>query len=372
MVLRTIAALIMALLPLAAHAQEKYVLGAPTAMTGPYAFVGVSMEKGIRIAVEEINAAGGVNGTKLDLLLEDTASDRAQTVTLARRMALKDRALAIIGPNTSTDAMAAGPLVMDLKIPMITNTPSPAVRKIGEWIFTIPEAPSDIMVGLAKFGIEQLKIKKIAFVSVRDNILFSEQRTVVRDHMAAAGAQVVADDTISSLDSDFTALSTKIASAGVDAISLYMPPEQAANLLLQARQAGLSKDVKLLAPPGHVSQPYLTTGGKAVEGTYLVADYHPGTPSELNRHFVEVFKKRYNTPPDNWAAVGYNAVQLFKTAALKAAPNVTRESLRGALSQITNMPSVLGKGKYSIGPERAPSYGGIILVVKDGAFVPVN
>lgn len=361
------AAALSAVLANPAVAQGQIAVGAPLALTGPYAFVGVAMSKGVTLGVEELNNKGGINGAKINLIIEDSASDKAQTVTLVNRMITRDQVLAIIGPATTIEVTAVGPLVNEKEVPLLTNSPSPEVRKFGKWSFNITAAPADIMLNLAKYGVEKMKIKRVAMVAARENETFQTQKNVVRDYWKANGVTIVSDDSLAATDTDFTALGTKLADANLDAISVYIPPDQAANLVIQARQAGMSDKVRIVAPPGIVSQSYIQTGGATTEGTVLVADYFPDNPSEMNKAFVAAYRAKYGQVPDNWAAVGYTAVAILEKSIREGGP--TRVKLRDAMEKIKDLPTVLGDGKFTMGQNRAPGYGAAILTVKNGKFV---
>ena len=325
------------------------------------------MQKGVTLGVEEINKKGGINGAKINLIVEDSASDKAQTVTLVNKMIARDNVLAIIGPATTIEVAAVGPLVNEKEVPLLTNSPSADVRKFGKWSFNVTAAPADIMLNLAKYGVEKMKIKRVAMVAARENETFQTQKNVVRDYWKANGVTIVSDDSLAATDTDFTALGTKLADANIDALSFYIPPEQAANLVMQARQAGMSDKVKFIAPPGIVSEAYIKTGGAMTEGTVLVADYFPDNPSDFNKAFVAAYRAKYGQPPDNWAAVGYTAALIMEKSIREGGAN--RAKLRDAMEQIKDMPTVLGNGKFTIGQNRAPNYGAAILMVKGGKFV---
>lgn len=348
-------------------AQAPITIGAPLALTGPYAFVGVAMQKGLTLGIEEINKKGGINGTKITLMVEDSASDKAQTLTLVNKMIARDNVLAIIGPATTIEVAAVGPLVNEKEVPLLTNSPSADVRKYGKWSFNVTSAPSDIMVNLAKYGVEKMMVKRVAMIFSRENETFQTQKNVVRDYWKANGVTIVSEDSLAAADTDFTALGTKLADANIDALSFYIPPEQAANLVMQARQAGMSGKVKFIAPPGIVSEAYIRTGGAMTEGTVLVADYFPDNPSGFNNSFVVAYRAKYGQPPDNWAAVGYTAAQILENSIREG--GVNRAKLRDAMEKIKDMPTVLGNGKFTIGQNRAPNYGAAILMVKGGKFV---
>ncbi len=350
-----------------AKAQAPITIGSPLALTGPYAFVGVAMSKGINLGIEELNRNNGINGTRINLIMEDSASDKAQTVTLVSRMIARDQVLAILGPATTIEVSAVGPLVNEKQVPLLTNSPSAEVRKYGKWSFNVTAAPADIMVKLANYGLDKMQVKRVAFVAARENESFQTQKNVVRDYWKSHGVVIVSDDALAAGETDFTALASKLTDSDIDALCVFIPPEQAANLVLQARQAGMPEKVRLIAPPGVVSESYLKIGGPAVAGTILVADYFPGSMTEINKAFIAAYRAKYGDVPDNWAAVGYTAVQILRKAIEEGGPD--RAKLRDAMEHIKDMPTVLGNGSFTIGPERAPSYGAAILTVRDGKFV---
>lgn len=350
-----------------ANAQARINIGAPLAQTGPYAFVGVSMMKGVTYGVEEINRKGGINGARINLILEDSASDKAQTVTLVNRMITRDQVVAIIGPATTIEATAVVALVNEKEVPLLTNSAALAVRNAGKWSFNVASAPNDIMTRLAKYGTDNMKVKRVAMVAARENETFQTWKNLVRDQWKSQGVEIVSDDTLAASDSDFTALATKLADAKVDTVGLFVPPEQSANLIIQARQAGLSNKVRVVASPGSATQSYIQAGGATTEGTVLVADYYPETPTEINKSFVAGFRAKYGQPPDNYAAMGYSTVQILEKAMRES--GTTRAKVRDGVEKIAAMPTVLGDGKFTMATGRAPVYGAAILQVKGGKFV---
>jgi len=149
---------------------EEIILGAPLSMTGTYGYIGPDVQKGMMQAIDEVNASGGAGaGRTLKLLVDDDGSDRNQSITLARRMALQDNALAIVGPNSTVTALAVAPVVNDLKIPMLGIAVSSAVTQAGPWSFHVMAPPNLLMTGLAKFTMDKLKPKTVLTVAGRDN-----------------------------------------------------------------------------------------------------------------------------------------------------------------------------------------------------------
>ena len=322
---------------------QEIPVGVPMALTGPYAFVGIAVRNGIVLALEEANERGTLAPARLRIIGEDTASDKGQSITLANRLNAVDKVLIMLGPTSSIEGLAAAPVANDLKMPMFTSAVSGDILKAGPWSYKITASPADIMAEFGRFAADRLKLKKTVYVFNRDNDGLVTQKNVFRDVLKAAGGEVVAEEGILGSDTDFVAI--------------------------QARQAGLSDKVTILAPPSMASQAFIKTGGKAVEGTYLVADYFEGADTPQNKTFVAAFRAKHKAAPDNWAAVGYALGSIAVDVLKIAGPNADRETVRASFGKLGRVPTVLGDGSFEFGPDRAPRYGAAILAVRGGAFV---
>ena len=354
-----------------AFAQDADIpVGVPMALTGPYAFVGVPIRNGIVTALEQANAEGKLWG-KIRIIEADDNSDKGQAVTLTNRMATVDKVLMILGPTSSIEGTAAAPVANDLKVPMFTSAVSADVLKAGPWSYKVTSSPVDIMAELGAHAAKSMGVKKAIFVFNRDNDGFVAQKNAARDTMKAAGVAILGEEGILGSDTDFVALATKLAESGADCLYVGSPAEQGANLIIQARQAGLADTVRVIAPPSMASAAFIKAGGKAVEGAVVVADYFEGTDTPINKAFVAAYRAKYKQAPDNWAAVGYTLGSLAVAVLKAAGPGADREKVRAAFATIKDAPTILGRGTYSFGPDRAPHYGAAIITVKNGAFVQV-
>lgn len=357
-----------------AFAQVKEVpIGVFNAMTGVYAFGGVPIQNAMKLALEEANANNVLpGGAKFKIFEGDTAGEKGQTVNLVNQFVKRDNVAMIIGPTTSFEALAGAPAANDLKVPMLAIGSSAGILSAGPWSFKIQSTPSDIMGYMGEFAVEKLGIKKIAMVYDHSNDGYLNQTKSLAEYMTKAGSKVVAEEKFLSSDSNFLALATKLTNMDVDAIFLAAPAEVGGNMILQFRQAGLDPDVRILGPSTLGSLGFMKTGGKAVEGAYILADYSPLSPSPMNQAFVRAYQAKYKTMPDNWAGMGYALAQVAIQAVRNAGPNPTREKIRDALSKLNNVPMVLGTGTWSIDANRSPTYGGVMLQVKNGTFVAVQ
>ncbi len=348
---------------------QEVKIGVVLSNTGTFAFVGAPVINAVRLAYEELMAANYFGNTKVTLMVEDNRSDRAEAITLINRMATRDQATIIIGPVSTGEAMAAAPVAVDLKIPLFTTATSPDVLKAGPWIFKSTETAEQFMAPLGTHVVQKAKPRNCFYVFIRDNEGYVRQKNVLRDVIAAGGVKTVGDESILAADSDFTALATKIVSSKADCLYVGTPPEQGANIVLQARQAGMPASTVLVGNTGMGSDRYLKAGGKAVEGTLFPAEFVPTGVNEMGRKFIAAYTKKYNMAPDSWAGVGYTMMLVTANAIKTAGPNPTRDAVRQAMARTNKLPVVIGQGTFTLDADRIPSFGAAVLTIKDGKFV---
>jgi branched-chain amino acid transport system substrate-binding protein len=348
---------------------QEVKIGVVLSNTGTFAFVGAPVINAVRLAYEELMAANYFGNTKVTLMVEDNRSDRAEAITLINRMATRDQATIIIGPVSTGEAMAAAPVAVDLKIPLFTTATSPDVLKAGPWIFKSTETAEQFMTPLGTHVVQKAKPRNCFYVFIRDNEGYVRQKNVLRDVIAAGGVKTVGDESILAADSDFTALATKIVSSKADCLYVGTPPEQGANIVLQARQAGMPASTVLVGNTGMGSDRYLKAGGRAVEGTLFPAEFVPTGVNEMGRKFIAAYTKKYNMAPDSWAGVGYTMMLVTANAIKTAGPNPTRDAVRQAMARTNKLPVVIGQGTFTLDADRIPSFGAAVLTIKDGKFV---
>jgi branched-chain amino acid transport system substrate-binding protein len=351
-----------------ASAQEVKV-GVVLSNTGTFAFVGAPVINAVKLAHEELVAANFFGPTKVTLMVEDNRSDKQEALTLINRMATRDNAALIIGPVSTGEAMAAAPLANDLKVPLFTTATAPDVLKFGPWVYKSTETAEQFMTPLGKYVASTVKPKSCAFVFIRDNDGYIRQKDILRDVLKDGGVGVAGEESILAADSDFTAVATKIVASKADCLYLGTPPEQGANIVIQARQAGLPASTILLGNTGMSSSRYIGAGGKLVEGTYLPAEFVPAGVNDLGKAFIANYTKKYGTAPDSWAAVGYSMMLVTANAIKAAGPNPTRDGIREAMAKTKDLPVVIGQGKFTIDADRIPHFGAAVLQIKDGKWV---
>lgn len=367
--LATAAVTLVCALP-AAHAED-VTLGVVMSNTGTYAFVGTPVINAVRMAIDEMKASNYFGPTKVTLLVEDNRSNTQEALALLTRMATRDNAIMVIGPVATGEAMAAAPVANELKIPIFTTATSPAVLKPGPWVFKVTETADQYMSLLGDHVAQKRKPKACFTVTIRDNEGYILQHKAFRDNIKNGGVAIAAEESILSSDTDFTALATKIATTKADCLFLSTPPEQGANIILQARQAGMPANTLLVGNTGMGSVNFAKAGGAAVEGTLFSAESVPTGVNQLAKTFIENYTKRYNVAPDSWAMVGYSMGLIAGNAIKAAGPNPTREKVREAMLATKNLPVVIGRGTWSINDPatRIPSFGYAVMKIQGGKYV---
>lgn len=359
-------ALLMAALPARA---ETIKIGVAHAMTGPVAFVGIPVINSIKLAADEINQSGMLGANKIELDVQDDASDKTQGMTLARRFAADPQVILMMGPTSSISGLAVAPLANDLKLPMLTTALSGDVLKAGPWGFKGTIAPQDFIASMATFAHDTLKITKCALVFDRQNEATVSQKVLFGDLTKGMGVTILSDDGILGSDTDFAALTTKIVDEKPDCVFLSAQAPVDGNLTVQLRQNGLPDSVRIIGATSMATDQYLQAAGAAAEGTYMMADFTPGGRDEAGKAFVAAYQKRFGAVADNYAAIGYTMMKLAGVALAKAGPHPTRQGFRDAFATMSPQPTILGSGTFTIDQDRFVHYGAAVLTVKGGKFV---
>jgi branched-chain amino acid transport system substrate-binding protein len=365
-----LAALAVGTSALAASAQEVRV-GISMALTGTYAFVGVPINNGILLGLEEAQSSGVLGPVKLVWTVEDSGSEKAQAITAVNRFATRDRMQLILGPTSSIEGAAAAPVANDLQIPMLSSALSEVVTNAGKWSFKVTAAPTTVMPILAKYAVEKLKLKSAVLVFTRDNEGYVSQKNTMKNAFGTS-VNILAEESVVGSDSDFQAMVTKIISLKPDGLFIASTPEIGANIIRQAKQAGLPDSTKLLGVSTMATPQFIKLGGSTVEGTVFVTDYFAGNPSEANKKFVDAYTKKYGSVPENWGAVGYTLAQMAVAAIKSAGPAPDREKIRDALAKTQDLPVVLGNGRLNLDANRNPFYGAVSLTVRNGELALVE
>src|SRR4051812_48951864 len=167
-------------------------IGVFNALTGNYAFGGVPIQNGMRLALEQANAAGMPGGAKFKIFEGDEAGEKGQAISLVNQFVKRDNVLMILGPTISASGLAAAPVANELQVPILAIGSSPGIPATGPWAFKIQATPVDIMNYLGKLSIEKLGIKRLVTIIDQSNDGYIGQKDALVTYMKGAGATIVA------------------------------------------------------------------------------------------------------------------------------------------------------------------------------------
>ena len=350
-----------------AGAGGEIVLGSYMCNTGSFATFGQSSTKAMEMAVEEINAKGGVLGKQIKLIVEDDQCKPEEAANAAQKLIQQDNVLCVIGEVASSNSLAAAPICQNAQTPMVTpSSTNPAVTETGDYIFRVCFTDDFQGVVMSKYATEDLKAKTAAIFSDVASDYSKGLSKVFRETFTADGGKILAEESYSQQDRDFRAQLTKFKPLDPDVV--YVPGYygEVSLILSQARQLGMT--ATFLGGDGWDSPKLVEIAGKAAEGGCFSNHYSKDDPNPVVQEFVKNFQAKYGEVPDALAACAYDAIRIVAQA-IETAGVEDRTAVRDALAKISNFDGVTGK--ITIDEKRNAKKSATILTVKDGkqAFV---
>jgi branched-chain amino acid transport system substrate-binding protein len=340
-------------------------IGEFASLTGKEAAFGQSSHKGTLLAIEELNAAGGLLGKQLELITEDNRSTPGESATIAKKLITRDKVVALLGEVASGRSLEAAPIAQASGIPMISpSSTNPKVTETGDYIFRV--CFIDPFQGrlLAEFAKRTLKARKVAIFSDVSAPYSVGLAQFFREPFVAGGGQIVAEQKYTGGDKDFSAQLTAIKSQNPDAIIVPGYYTDAGLIVRQARQLGIK--VPLFGGDGWEAPELLEiAGAEALQGTYYSTHFSSESTEPLAQQFVAAYKAKYNETPDAMAALGYDSAMVLADA-IRRANSTEGPKLRDALAATSNFPGATGA--TSLDAKRDASKPAVIITAKDGRF----
>jgi len=343
-------------------------VGEYSSMTGTTATFGQSTDQGIRLAVDEINKAGGVLGKRLRVFLEDDQSRPEEAATAATKLINQNHVVAMLGEVSSSRSLAAAPICQANRVPMVSpSSTNPRVTAVGDYIFRVCFIDSFAGAVMARFAAGSLKFKRVALlVDIRNDYSIG-LATYFREEFRKQGGEILAEQSYAEGDSDFHAQLTQIKAVNPEAI--YVPGyyTEVGTIARQARDLGIK--VPFLGGDGWDSPKLWEIGGEALNGCYFANHYSVDDPNPAVQKFVGDYNARYKAVPDALAALGYDATRIL-AAAIRRAGSTAGEKVRDALAATKDFPGVTGR--ITLNADRNPIKPAVMLRIENGRFVYVE
>ncbi len=344
---------------------DEIVIGANFELTGNHAQYGANANNGLKLAIKEVNDAGGVNGKKIKIVEADAKSEAAESVNAATKLISDDKVVALIGPAVTANVIAESQVATDNKVPIIApaaTNPDVTVEngQVKPFVFRscfIDPQQSEVM---AQFAAKDLNAKTAVLYLDSSSDYSKSLGKIFKEKFEADGGQVVMEEAFLAKDQDFKAALTKIQTANADVIFVPAYYEEVGKIVKQARELGIT--AAILGTDGWDDTKVVDIAGKdALNNTFFCTHYFEG--DEEVQGFIKAYQAEYNTDPNVFAALGYDAGKMLVNAIER--DGTDSEKIRANVENITDL--MVGTGKITMDPAtHNPIKGIVVIETKDG------
>lgn len=315
-------------------------IGLNLELTGNVSAYGSAEEKGAKLAVDEINKAGGVDGKTIEVITKDNKSDNSEAATVTTNLATESKVNVVVGPATSGATAAASPNASKAAVPLITpsgttdNLTLTSDGKTNPYVFRTTFVDSYQGDVLAKYASDHLKAKKV--VLFYDNSS-DYSKGIAKRFKKVYTDTIVAEATFQSGDTDFQSALTKLKDKEYDAIVMPGYYQETGTIIKQAREMGIASPI--LGPDGFADNKLVELAGASnVNKVYYISGFSAST-SDKAVQFVKAYQDKYGTSPSMFAALAYDSIYMAADAAKDSKTSV---DLAKRLAKLKDFEGVTG------------------------------
>lgn len=312
-------------------------IGVAEALTGGAAQYGIAIRNGFELAAEQINAAGGVNGNKLQLVIEDEQGKKDEAINVFKKLIFENKVLMVFGPTLSNSAQAADPIAQASKtVAFGTSNTADGITSIGNYVFRNSVTEADVLPETIKVAAKHTGLKKVAIMYGNDDVFTKSGYDNFKKALADLKIPVTATETFSKGDVDFKAQLTKIKATHPDALVLSALIAEGAPIMVQAHQVGLN--VPFIGGNGMNSVKVFDLAKGNSDNLWVGSPWSIDNQTPENQQFIAAYKAKFKMAPDQFAAQAYDAmhiaVQAMKQVKFTGNLQAERTALRDALPAI--------------------------------------
>ncbi len=361
---------------ISAEPLRKMKVGVLGAETGELSEYGLKTLKAVQLAVEEVNAAGGINGQPLELVHYDTGSTMNGTLSAVDSLIDKEDVAAIIGSATNEVTFSSTKKLNDRQTILISAGTRRRIGDTGPYMFRTT-LPDDIAVDeLVDYCINKLGIKKFALLSSMSNDYSITLTALFKRFILNKGGEIAEDaflwsettSNISKEDSSIESQVGKIKSKSPDAVVYTGDPVEGVKIVKEMRRQGIK--VPLIGGEDLYIDNFLKDGKDAVLGTIVYSGFYDNSNSPQTKKFVDSYRKKTGGSPDRIAALGYEALMMVAEA-LKKTKSMRPTHIRDSLSGIRDFKGVTGAVSFTDKRE-AKKHTYILKAEKEGEKIRFN
>ena len=344
---------------------DTILVGAFLSMSGSDSTFGTDTRQGIELAVDEVNAAGGVKGKKVKVLYEDDKSTTAEASQKVRQLIDRDKVVAILGEVASSRSLAGGLIANTSHIPMITpSSTAVEVTQGREWVFRVCFTDDQQGQVAARFVKNDLKKNKVGVFYAAQDTYSSGLARSFRDEFKKLGGEVVIDKGYQKGETNFRTYLGELKAANPDVIFVPNYYNEMVLIARQAKEAGIPGSM-FVGGDGWDSSNLIEGAGAELEGAYFTNHYAPDVPWPNSQSFLGAFAKKYGHQPSSLAAQGYDAAKLLFDAIARAS-EPTPEAIKNALAETKDFQGATGT--LTIDKNHNANKPIVVVQVKDKSF----
>ncbi|MFZ2958996.1 MAG: ABC transporter substrate-binding protein [Candidatus Ozemobacteraceae bacterium] len=345
---------------------NRIVIGVIGPLSGNAASYGIAQKNGIRLALDQINAAGGINGRKLEGVFLDDANDKVVAAEAGRDLLYKRNAVAIIGTVSSDNTMNLQRLCERARIPLLTAvSTNPFITRV-HFSFSFRCLADDAVQAreLARYTSQTLNLRRVAILHDTNKYGSAGARTY-RQVATSLGQEIIINEGFDNGAVNFRSQLEKVRASNPDGLLIWGLYRESALALRQAREMGIT--VPAFGGDGMALPDFLALAGTAAENAVLTFPFNPAQGGDRTKRFLEEYRKAFGLEADSFSAHGYDAMGLLARAISKS--DMTGPGIRDALARTGSYEGVVGNGALDeTGNETRPVQ---LARVQAGAFVPM-
>ena len=328
---------VVALACLTGVADAQLKIGAAEALTGNAAQYGGPIRRGFELALGEINGSGGVNGQKIELVIEDEQGKKEEAINVFKKLIFQDKVLMLFGPTLSNSAQASDPVAQSARVVVFgTSNTADGITSIGNYVFRNSVTEADILPVTLRMASQRTGLKKVAVLYGNDDIFTKSGYDNFKKALQDLKIPVTTTETFAKGDVDFKPQLTKIKASNPDAIVLSALIAEGAPLMVQARQLGIT--LPFIGGNGMNSPRVFELAKNSSDNLWVGSPWSVENPAAENKKFISAYQKAHATLPDQFAAQAYDAMyivtQALKKIKLTGKLDADRHLLRDALPGI--------------------------------------
>jgi branched-chain amino acid transport system substrate-binding protein len=320
--------------PLGVSGAADIKIGVAEALTGNASQYGVAIRKGFELAAGEINTSGGINGQKLELVVEDEQGKKEEAINVFKKLIFQDKVLMLFGPTLSNSAQASDPVAQSAKVVVFgTSNTADGITSIGNFVFRNSVTEADILPVTLKMATHKTGLKKVAVLYGNDDIFTKSGYDNFKKALQDLKIPVTTTETFAKGDVDFKPQLTKIKASNADAIVMSALVAEGAPVMVQARQLGMT--LPFIGGNGMNSPRVFELAKDHSDNLWVGSPWSVENSAVENKRFIAAYQKAYGSLPDQFAAQAYDAMyilaQALKKTKLTGKLEADRKSLRDAL-----------------------------------------